>query len=116
MVRYSSRLGKLPRVSRFTPTWRKVLNQPWRFTLQVLSAFHKNQGMLLAGALAYYVLLSVIPLFTLLLLMLSHVVDETALLTTLRRYIGLVIPGTRALCLIRYATSSNIGKLQDGSF
>jgi hypothetical protein len=31
-----------------------------RFTLQVLKAFQKNQGLLLAGALAYYILLSVI--------------------------------------------------------
>ena len=76
-----------------TPTWRKIASQPWRFTLQVLTAFQKNQGLLLSGALAYYILLSVIPLFTFLLLMLSHVVDETALMTTLRRYIGLIIPG-----------------------
>ena len=75
------------------PTWRKIANQPRRFTLQVLSAFQKNQGLLLSGALAYYVLLSVIPLFTFLLLMLSHVVDAAALMTTLRRYIGLIIPG-----------------------
>ena len=75
------------------PTWRKIANQPRRFALQVLSAFQKNQGLLLSGALAYYVLLSVIPLFTFLLLMLSHVVDAAALMTTLRRYIGLIIPG-----------------------
>jgi membrane protein len=73
--------------------WRKVTAQPGHFALQVLRAFQKNQGLLLSGALAYYVLLSVIPLFTFLLLMLSHVVDETALMATLRRYIGLIIPG-----------------------
>jgi membrane protein len=75
------------------PAWRKILKQPGLFTLQVLKAFQKNQGLLLSGALAYYILLSIIPLLTFLLLMLSHVVDETALMTTLRRYIGLVIPG-----------------------
>lgn len=74
-------------------TWEKVATQPIRFTLQVLRAFQKNQGLLLSGALAYYILLSVIPLFTFLLLMLSHVVDEASLLATLRRYIGLIIPG-----------------------
>jgi len=74
-----------------TPTWRKIMAQPGRFTLQVLKAFQKNQGLLLSGALAYYILLSVIPLFTFLLLMLSHLVDEAALLATLRRYIGLII-------------------------
>ena len=67
--------------------------------MQVLHAFHKNQGLLLSGALAYYILLSVIPLFTFLLLMLSHVVDQTALLATLERYIGLIIPGDSAAVL-----------------
>src|SRR5436309_2176134 len=80
-------------MSRPTNTWRKVMTQPGHFTLQVLKAFQKNQGLLLSGALAYYILLSVIPLFTFLLLMLSHVVDQSALFATLRRYIGLVIPG-----------------------
>ena len=80
-------------------TWRKVSAQPGAFTLQVLKAFQKNQGLLLSGALAYYILLSVIPLFTFLLLMLSHMVDEAALLATLRRYIGLIIPGDSAAVL-----------------
>ena len=83
------------------PAWRKVMNQPGSFTLQVLKAFQKNQGLLLAGALAYYILLSVIPLFTLVLLMLSHVVDEAALMATLRRYIGLIIPGDSVLEQVR---------------
>ena len=52
-------------MSRPTNTWRKVMAQPGHFTLQVLKAFQKNQGLLLSGALAYYILLSVIPLFTL---------------------------------------------------
>ena len=73
--------------------------QPGHFTLRVLKAFQKNQGLLLSGALAYYILLSVIPLFTFLLLMLSQVVDEAALLATLRRYIGLIIPGDSAAVL-----------------
>jgi membrane protein len=71
----------------------KVIAQPGLFSLQVLKAFQKNQGLLLSGALAYYILLSIIPLFTFLLLMLSHLVDEAALMATLRRYIGLIIPG-----------------------
>jgi uncharacterized BrkB/YihY/UPF0761 family membrane protein len=51
--------------------------QPGHFTLQVLKAFQKNQGLLLSGALAYYILLSVIPLFTFLLLMLSHRIKQS---------------------------------------
>jgi membrane protein len=80
-------------MARPSNAWRKLINQPGYFTLQVLSAFQKNQGLLLSGALAYYILLSVIPLFTFLLLMLSHVLDEGVLMATLRRYIGLIIPG-----------------------
>jgi len=79
--------------------WRKLADQPGHFALQVLKAFHKNQGLLLSGALAYYILLSVIPLFTFLLLILSHVIDEAALMATLRRYIGLIIPGDSAAVL-----------------
>ena len=75
------------------PAARKVATQPWQFVVQVAKAFHKNQGLLLSGALAYYILLSVIPLLTVLLLVLSHVMDEAALMVTLRRYIGLIIPG-----------------------
>ena len=86
-------------MSRPTNAWRKVMAHPGHFTLQVLKAFQKNQGLLLSGALAYYILLSVIPLFTFLLLMLSHVVDEAALLATLRRYSGLIIPGDSAAVL-----------------
>ena len=81
------------------PAWPKVASQPMRFTVQVVKAFRKNQGLLLSGALAYYILLSVIPLFTFLLLMLSHVVDELSLLATLRRYIGLIIPSDAAAVL-----------------
>src|SRR5215467_1882650 len=83
-------------MARPSDAWRKLINQPGHFTLQVLSAFQKNQGLLLSGALAYYILLSVIPLFTFLLLMLSHVLDEGVLMATLRRYIGLIIPGSSA--------------------
>jgi YihY family inner membrane protein len=75
-----------------TSAWQTVATQPRSFALQILRAFHKNQGLLLSGALAYYILLSVIPLFTFLLLMLSHVVDQSSLIATLSRYIDLIIP------------------------
>ena len=47
-------------MSRPINAWRKVMAQPGHFTLRVLKAFQKNQGLLLSGALAYYILLSVI--------------------------------------------------------
>ena len=47
-------------MSRPTNAWRKVMAQPGHFTLRVVKAFQKNQGLLLSGALAYYILLPVI--------------------------------------------------------
>ena len=38
-----------------------ILAHPLNFTWQVLKAFRDNQGLLLAGAVAYYALLSIVP-------------------------------------------------------
>jgi YihY family inner membrane protein len=67
------------------------------FTLRVLSDFRRNQGFLLAGAVAYYTLLSLVPLFVLLLVGLSHVVDEARLLDTVQSNLELLIPGQVAI-------------------
>jgi YihY family inner membrane protein len=64
-----------------------------RFTLQVLLDFHRRQGLLLAGAVAYYTLLSIVPLFAIILVGLSHFVDENQLIQTIARNIELLIPG-----------------------
>lgn len=66
---------------------------PGAFTWQVLRAFRANQGFLLAGAVAYYTLLSIVPLMILLLIALSHVIDQAELLATLGRYLEWVTPG-----------------------
>jgi YihY family inner membrane protein len=50
------------------------------FFKQVLISFRANQGIVLAGAIAYYTLLSIIPMFTLLIIALSHLIDEQQLL------------------------------------
>jgi membrane protein len=63
------------------------------FVLRVLSTFRSNQGLLLAGAVAYYTLLSIVPLFVVLLVGLSHVVDERRLLDTVQSNLELLIPG-----------------------
>jgi membrane protein len=70
-----------------------LLRHPGKFTICVLKAFKANQGLLLAGAVAYYTLLSIVPLLILLVLVLTHVVDQASLLATLDRYVGLVAPG-----------------------
>jgi membrane protein len=71
----------------------KVLNHPGAFVLRVLRGFNANRGLLLAGAVAYYTLLSLIPLLLLLLIALSHVIDQTRLLSTLTEYLDFVAPG-----------------------
>ena len=70
-----------------------VAAHPLRFVRAVLASFRANQGLLLAGAIAYYTLLSLIPLLILLLIALSHVIDEARLLTTLAEYLEFAIPG-----------------------
>jgi len=70
-----------------------VLKNPVAFTLQVLKAFQANQGLLLAGAVAYYALLSIVPLLILMVIALSQVVDQNVLLATLARALEYVAPG-----------------------
>jgi YihY family inner membrane protein len=59
--------------------------------------FVRNQGLLLAGALAYYTLLSIVPMSILTLIGLSHFVNEESLLQTLSTYVGMVMPGYAAI-------------------
>lgn len=70
----------------------QVLNHPAAFALQTFRSFGANQGLLLAGAIAYYALLSVIPLLILLVIALSHVIDQAELLNTLERYLEWLVP------------------------
>ena len=70
-----------------------VLRHPGAFALGTLKAFRANQGLLLAGAIAYYALLSIVPLLILIAIALSHVVDQRELLQTLGRYLEWLLPG-----------------------
>ena len=76
-----------------SPATAWVLENPWAFTRRVLKGFQSNQGLLLAGAVAYYALLSVVPLLILTVIVLSHIVDQRELLVTLARYMEWVMPG-----------------------
>jgi YihY family inner membrane protein len=71
----------------------EVLRHPAAFALRVLKAFRANQGYLLAGAIGYNALLSIVPLLILILVLLTHFVDQAELLATLGRYLDLVAPG-----------------------
>jgi len=76
-----------------SPAAAYVLGHPAEFLRRVLTGFRKNQGLLLAGAVAYYALLSVVPLLILIVIVLSHYVDQQELLQTLARYLELLVPG-----------------------
>ena len=63
------------------------------FLLLVLRAFKRNQGLLLSGAVAFYTLLSIVPLTILALIVLTHFIEEQQLIHTLSTYLEMVIPG-----------------------
>ena len=70
-----------------------VLRDPLGFALRTLRAFRAHQGLLLAGAVAYYALLSIVPLLILSVIALSHYLPQDALLGTLGRYLEWLMPG-----------------------
>jgi YihY family inner membrane protein len=69
-----------------------ILQRPGKFLWRVLIGFKRNQGLLLAGAVAYYTLLSVIPMLALILVGLSHFIEEEQLYNTILSNLKLVIP------------------------
>ena len=71
----------------------RIFAHPWTFAVQTLKAFRANQGLLLAGAVAYYALLSLVPMVILSVIAASHVIDQTELLATLGRYLEWLVPG-----------------------
>jgi len=65
----------------------------FRFLRRILSNFRRNNGLLLAGALGYNSLLSMVPLIALILVVLSTVFDEQQLMTTLGAQAQTILPG-----------------------
>jgi membrane protein len=62
-------------------------------SLRVIRGFRQNQGLLLSGAVAYYTLLSIVPMSILALIGLSHFIEEETLFHTLSAYLEMIIPG-----------------------
>ena len=81
-----------------------LLQHPGAFARQTFKAFRANQGLLLAGAIAYYALLSIVPLLILTVIALSHFVDQVGLLSTLGRYLEWLIPGQSRAVVAELAT------------
>ncbi|HET7004785.1 MAG TPA: YihY/virulence factor BrkB family protein, partial [Candidatus Binatia bacterium] len=77
------------------------------FAIQTLKAFRANQGLLLAGGVAYYALLSIVPLLILTVIGLSYVIDQAELLDTLARYLEWLIPGQSGVVVAELANFVN---------
>ncbi len=69
-----------------------IITHPLDFTLRTVRGFFKNQGMLMAGAIAYYALLSLVPLLILSVTLLSHWVGQAAVLEALGHYLEWLVP------------------------
>ena len=67
--------------------------QTGAFVVRTLKAFKANQGLLLAGAVAYYALLSLIPLLLLILMALTQFVGEAEVIEAMARYLDWLVPG-----------------------
>jgi YihY family inner membrane protein len=77
---------------RFSPRIRHVLSDPLGFLGRVVRGFQESRGFLLASAVAYNTLLSLIPVLALFSIALSHVVDPALILETTGEYLGLIAP------------------------
>ena len=74
----------------------RLMVQPSAFLLRVMRSFMRNQGLLLSAAVAYYTLLSIVPLSIIALIVLTHFIEEQQLIQTLSMYLEMVIPGYAA--------------------
>lgn len=73
-----------------------IMDSTFGFPLRVLREFMNNQGLLLSAAVAYYTLLSIVPLSIIALMVLTHFIEERQLILTLSMYLEMVIPGYAA--------------------
>jgi membrane protein len=74
----------------------QVVGRLCSFVLGVARGFIRNRGFLLSGAVAFYTLLSIVPLSILALIVLTHFIEEQQLIHTLSTYLEMVIPGYAA--------------------
>src|SRR5512133_3989570 len=74
------------------PAALEILRNPGTFVWRTLKGFKANQGLLLAGAVAYYALLSIVPLLILTVIALSQLIDQKELLATIGRYLEWLVP------------------------
>lgn len=73
-------------------TAKHVIAHPLAFIANVYAGFQCNQAMLIAGSIAYYALLSLVPLLILSILALSHFVEQSVLLSVTGQYLEWLVP------------------------
>lgn len=78
--------GPIGNMVRFVP---RLLRFAWR----VLVEFRRNRGFLLAGALGYNTLLSIVPLFALVVVALSTVIEDSVLIEVVAAQVDALLPG-----------------------
>src|SRR6185369_12654971 len=74
----------------------RIMSRFFFFIMRVLRGFMLNKGLLLSGAVAYYTLLSIVPLSIIALVVLTNFIEEQQLILTLSTYLEMVIPGYAA--------------------
>jgi YihY family inner membrane protein len=70
----------------------QLVKPPVNFAWQTWKSFNDNRGTLLAAGISYYALLSGLPLMILLVIALSHFVDQAELLNTMGHYLEWLVP------------------------
>ncbi len=73
-----------------------IMGRFFSLLLRVVRSFRRNQGLLLSGAIAYYTLLSIVPLSILALILLSHFMEQEQLFQMISIYLEMAIPGYAA--------------------
>lgn len=75
-----------------SPCIAHVALHPLVFARSAVAGFGRNHGLLLAGAVAYNALLSLVPSLILAVVVLSHVIPRADLLTALAQYLEWLVP------------------------
>ncbi|MBD3669967.1 MAG: YihY family inner membrane protein [Gammaproteobacteria bacterium] len=70
----------------------ELLRDIYQLFRQSIIDFSRNQGYLLSGTLAYYILLSIVPLLLLSLIVLANFIDEATLIHLLELQLNMIFP------------------------
>lgn len=81
----------------------RVVPRLLAFVWRVLREFRRNRGFLLASALGYNTLLSVVPLLALVVVVLSSVIDHAVLIPAITAQVDALMPGRAGLVTEAFA-------------